>query len=97
MISLILAGLIHELAHYLAALYYGHNLVFRRQGIRFIWDMPNDTPKHQRLMALSGFGLEVLFIPILFFAGLTLYPYVVILHLIAYPFYAGEANDFKWI
>ena len=97
MISLILAPLIHELGHYLAALYYGHNLVFRRQGIRFIWDMPNDTPKHQRLMALSGFGLEVLFIPILFFAGLTLYPYVVILHLIAYPFYAGEANDFKWI
>jgi len=59
--------------------------------------MPNDTPQHQRLMALSGFGLEVLFIPILFFAGLILYPYVVALHLIAYPFYAGEANDFKWI
>jgi len=96
-LSVAIAGLIHELGHYLAALYYGHNLVFRRQGIRWIWDMPNDTTQHQRLIALSGFGLEVLFIPILFFAGLTLYPYVVILHLIAYSFYAGEANDFKWI
>ena len=96
-INLILAGLIHELGHYLTALFLGHNITFRRQGIRFIWGMPNDTPQHQRLIALSGFGLEVLFIPILFFTGLTLYPYVVILHLIAYPFYAGEANDFKWI
>jgi len=57
--------------------------------------MPNDTPKHQRLIALSGFGLEVLFIPILFFVGFTFYPYIVGLHLIMYPFYAGEANDFK--
>ena len=96
-LSIVFAGLIHEMGHYLVALTFGHHLVFRRQGFRFIWDMPSDTPQHQRLMALSGFGLEVLFIPILFFAGLTLYPYVVILHLIAYPFYAGEANDFKWI
>ena len=97
LLSVAIAGLIHELGHYLVALTFGHNLVFRRQGFRLIWDMPNDTPQHQRLIALSGFGLEVLFIPVLFFAGLTLYPYVVILHLIAYPFYAGEANDFKWI
>ena len=96
-LSVVLAVIIHELGHYLADMFLGHTLEFRRQGIRFIWDMPNDTAQHQRLMTLSGFDLEVLFIPILFFAGLTLYPYVVILHLIAYPFYAGEANDFKWI
>jgi len=95
LLSVVLAGLIHELGHYLTALTFGHHLVFRRQGFRFIWDMPEDTPQHQRLIALSGFGLEVLFIPILFFAGFTFYPYIVGLHLIMYPFYAGEANDFK--
>jgi len=47
--------------------------------------------------ALAGFGLEIMFCPLLYFAGLWLYPWVVALHLIAYPFYAGEANDFKWI
>ena len=97
MISLILAGLIHELGHYLVALTFGHHLVFRRQGFRFIWDMPEDTPKHQRLIALSGFGTEILFAPLLYLAGLTLYPWVVAVHLMAYPFYAGESNDFKWL
>ena len=96
MFSLLLAVIIHELGHYLVALTFGHHLEFRRQGIRWIWDMPEDTEAHQRLIALSGFGLEVLFIPILFFVGFTFYPYIVGLHLIAYPFYAGEANDFKW-
>ena len=81
LLSVAIAGLIHELGHYLAALYYGHNLVFRRQGIRFIWDMPNDTPQHQRLIALSGFGAEILTAPLLYFAGLWLYPWVVAVHL----------------
>ena len=97
MISLILAPLIHEMGHYLAALTFGHHLVFRRQGFRFIWDMPNDTPKHQRLIALSGFGTEILFAPLLYLAGLTLYPWVVVVHLMAYPFYAGDYNDFGWL
>ena len=71
--------------------------IFRRQGFRLIWDMPEDTPKHQRLIALSGFGTEILFAPLLYLAGLWLYPWVVAVHLIAYPFYAGEANDWKWL
>ena len=94
-LSVILAGLIHELGHYLTALTFGHHLVFRRQGLRYIWDMPNDTPQHQRLIALSGFGAEIVFAPLLYFAGLWLYPWVVAVHLMAYPFYAGEANDFR--
>ncbi len=97
MISLILAVMIHELGHYLTALTFGHHLVFRRQGIRWIWDMPNDTPQHQRLIALSGFGTEILFVPLLYLAGLTLYPWVVVVHLMAYPFYAGEMSDFQWL
>ena len=96
LLSVVLAGLIHELGHYLAALTFGHHLVFRRQGFRFIWDMPNDTPQHQRLIALSGFGTEILFVPLLYLAGLTLYPWVVAAHLCAYPFYAGDYNDFGW-
>ena len=95
-LSIVLAGLIHELGHYLAALTFGHHLVFRRQGFRFIWDMPEDTPKHQRLIALSGFGVEILFSPLLYLAGLWLYPWVVAVHLAAYPFYAGDYNDFGW-
>ena len=96
LLSVAIAGLIHELGHYLVALTFGHHLVFRRQGFRLIWDMPNDTPQHQRLIALSGFGVEIVFAPLLYLAGLTLYPWVVVAHLCAYPFYAGESNDFKW-
>ena len=96
LLSVVLAGLIHELGHYLTALTFGHHLVFCRQGFRFIWDMPNDTPQHQRLIALAGFGLEIMFCPLLYFAGLTLYPWVVAAHLCAYPFYAGDYNDFGW-
>ena len=96
-LSIVFAGLIHELGHYLTAMFLGHTLEFRRQGIRFVWDMPNDTPKHQRLIALSGFGVEIVFAPLLYLAGLTLYPLVVVAHLCAYPFYAGEYSDFKWL
>ena len=96
LLSVAIAGLIHELGHYLTALTFGHHLVFRRQGFRFIWDMPEDTPKHQRLIALSGFGVEIVFAPLLYLAGLWLYPWVVAVHLMAYPFYAGDYNDFGW-
>lgn len=96
-LSIVFAGLIHELGHYLAAMFLGHTLEFRRQGIRWIWDMPNDTEAHQRLIALSGFGAEIVFAPLLYLAGLGLYPLVVVAHLCAYPFYAGEYSDFKWL
>ena len=96
LLSIAIAGLIHELGHYLTAMYLGHTLEFRRQGLRFIWDMPNDTEAHQRIIALSGFGAEILAEPLLYFAGLTTYPWVVLAHLMAYPFYAGDYNDFGW-
>ena len=95
-VSVVLAGLIHELGHHLTALTFGHHLVFRRQGFRFIWDMPNDTPQHQRLIALAGFGAEIFFAPVIYFL-LPYYPVVAILHLIAYPFYAGSSNDFRFV
>ena len=95
-ISIALAVIIHEAAHYLTALAIGYRLKFHRQGLRYIWDMPNDTESHQRLIALSGFGAEILVAPLLYFAGLWLYPWVVAAHLMAYPFYAGDYNDFRW-
>ena len=96
-LSVVFAGLIHELGHYLTALTFGHHLVFRRQGFRLIWDMPEDTEAHQRLIALSGFGAEILTVPLLYLAGLWLYPWVVAVHLMAYPFYAGGSSDFQWL
>ena len=94
-LSVAIAGLIHELGHYLTAMFLGHTLEFRRQGFRFIWDMPEDTEAHQRLIALAGFGAEIVFAPLLYFAGLWLYPWVVAVHLMSYPFYAGDYNDFR--
>ena len=44
-LSVVFAGLIHELGHYLTAMFLGHTLEFRRQGIRFVWDMPSGTRK----------------------------------------------------
>lgn len=96
-ISIALAFIIHEAAHYLTALAIGYRLKFRRQGLRYIWDMPDDTEAHQRLIALSGFGAEIIAAPLLYFAGLTLYPWVVFTHLCAYPFYAGGSSDFQWL
>ena len=96
LLSVVFAGIIHELGHYLTAMFLGHTLEFKRQGLRFIWDMPEDTEAHQRLIALAGFGLELMFCPLLYFAGLWLYPSVVSAHLLAYPFYAGDYNDFRW-
>jgi len=97
LLSFVLAFSVHELGHYLTAMFLGHTLEFRRQGIRFLWDMPDDTEAHQRLIALSGFGAEILAAPLLYLAGLTLYPWVVVAHLIAYPFYAGGSSDFQWL
>ena len=95
--SVAFAFAIHETAHYLTARYFGHKLTFRRQGIRYIWDMPEDTPQHQKLIALSGFGAEIVLAPLLYFVGLWAYPLVVVGHLAAYSFYAGDYSDFKWL
>ena len=96
-LSISLAFLIHETTHYLTALALGHHLTFRRQGLRYIWDMPEDTTAHQRLIALSGFGADILVAPLLYLAGLWAYPFVVVGHLVGYRFYAGEYSDFKWL
>lgn len=103
------AMLLHEGGHYLAARCFGKHLKFRFEwgGIRkipvprFVWSMPYLSAKwKQKVVALAGFGLELFCIPLL--VGLAgdfgiLYMGVVAVHLIAYRFYAGDANDFRWL
>lgn len=94
--SVIVAGIIHELGHYLMALRYGHRLTFKRHGIRFIWEMPYAMPSVQRWIALAGFGAELLSALLIGWL-VPIYTVVVVLHLTAYRFYAGEYNDFNWL
>ena len=105
--SVVLAGVIHELGHYWAALWFGHKLSFRfawgRFGVpRFIWDMPyffmNEGWK-VKVIAAAGFGTELLAAVVLLAVwrefGLW-YAGVAVAHLAAYRWYAGENSDFKW-
>jgi len=46
-----------------------------------------------RLICLAGFGLEFALIP---FMPLP-YQVAAILHFVAYPFYAGEASDWRGV
>ena len=95
---MLLAPVMHELGHFLAALAFGHVLRFRfglARGIvpRLVWDMPEMEARKQRLVAAAGFGLEFAMIPAF---GLP-YAAFAACHLAAYKFYAGEDSDFKWL
>lgn len=103
------AMVIHEGGHYLVARFFGKKLKFRFEWgrfqkipiPRFTWIMPYLTAKwKQKAIALAGFGLELFCVPV--FVALpedfgVFYLGVVALHLIAYRFYAGDANDFSWL
>lgn len=101
------AFLMHEAGHFLGALYFGYVLkfkftwgaLFKIWVPRLIWTMPAAlTDCQKRLVALAGFGFEIITIPIFYIlVDLRLYPFVVLLHLIVYQFYAGTDNDFKWL
>jgi len=99
--SILLIPLVHELGHWLAARLFGASLRFTfewgRLGPipvpRWTWAFP-DVPKWQlRIICLAGFGLEFALIP---FMPLP-YQVAAILHFVAYPFYAGENNDWKGV
>ncbi len=76
LLSVVLAGLIHELGHFIVALGYGNFLRFelnwgrlwRIPVPRYVWYMPEELPvQAKRHVALAGFGSEFLVAPILYF------------------------------
>ena len=103
----LLALLIHELGHYLIALYFGEQLAFRFELSklfgkipipRFIWTMPEGlTNMQKKAVALAGFGTELTAIVPCVLMGFWEYAVVAGTHLVLYNWYAGENNDFKWL
>lgn len=96
----------HEGGHYVAALCFGERLKFQFEwgrlfGIvpvpRWVWTMPNMAEWKQRVVAAAGFGVEFLCAGIAVALGWLWLLLVAAAHIIAYPFYAGEASDFKWL
>ena len=100
--SILLCLLTHELSHYFAALCFGHRLRFRfawgRFYVpRFVWTMPKMERWKQRVVALAGFCGEGFVAGALCGAGWPWMALAFAAHLAAYPFYAGDASDFKWM
>jgi len=102
----IVACLTHEGGHWLAALCFGKRIRFwfewgRLFGVvpvpRGVWNMPDMARWKQRITALAGFGTEFAGAVFTLSIGWAWLLLVAALHITAYPFYAGDANDFKWI
>lgn len=102
----ILACLTHEGGHYLAALAFGERLKFhfewgRLFGIvpvpRWVWTMPSMAEWKQRVVAVAGFGTEFAVAGVCVALGWLWLLLVASVHIIAYPFYAGDSSDFKWL
>lgn len=106
-LSTFAAFVIHEAGHFLAVRCFGEKLSFRFAWgklfgkipvPRFTWNMPEAlTDKQKKIVASAGFVLELSMTPLLVVMGLELYAVVALAHLVLYPMYAGEANDFKWL
>ena len=105
LLPLILAPILcmafHEGGHFLMALAFGHALKFRFKGWtppRFVWDMPEMESWKQALVAVAGFGLELIMAGLLLnFPVGNYYAAFACFHLALYKFYAGEDSDFKWL
>lgn len=98
----VLCFLVHEGGHYLAALCFGRRLRFRFAWGRFyvpryIWNMPALERGKQRIIAAAGFCAEAAVAGILAALGWPWMAACFIVHFCAYPLYAGEASDFKWL
>jgi len=96
--SILLIPLVHELGHWLAARLFGSRLSFAFEWgkyyvPRWTWPFPDVSRGKLRLICLAGFGLEFALIP---FMPLP-YQVAAILHFVAYPFYAGEASDWRGV
>jgi len=106
-IATLLCAVAHEGGHYLVAKCFGKTINFKLDITKLfgwipvprgVWYMPEDLSRNkQKVVALSGFGMELIVSSLLWFAG-WYYAYIVwFFHIGLYPFYAGEANDFKFL
>ena len=106
-LSVLAAFAVHEAGHCFAARLFSEKLAFRFAWgrlfgkipiPRYVWDMPEElTLSQKKLVALSGFGVELLAAIPCSCVGLWEYPIVAVLHLVLYSFYAGENNDLRWL
>ena len=107
-VALLAAMFLHEVGHFAAALSRGRRLRFEFIWRKlwkipipaFRWKMPPLKEWEQRLIAQAGFGTEFIFVPIFYAAAPTIaiwYAIVAVLHFWLHPWYAGKANDFKWM
>jgi hypothetical protein len=100
---------VHEWGHYWAARCYGGHLSYTLAWgwvcwdkipiPRFVWAMPPGlTPGQRRFVAVMGFGAE--FLSALIFCLLIpsnfwqYYLVFALIHILAYPHYAGSESDF---
>ena len=99
LLSVAIAGLIHELGHYVAALAFGSRLhfefswgeLFGLRVPRWTWQWPNVTPERLRIICQAGFVAELALVPLLPWS----YQVVALAHFALYPWYAGECSDFR--
>lgn len=95
----LLPPLVHELAHYIAALLVGGRISFRFEWghlgpvpiPRWLWSWPDLSRGKLRIVCQAGFVAELALAPWLPWP----YSVVALVHFAAYPWYAGRANDFR--
>ena len=110
LLNIVLAGLAacvtHEGGHYVTALAFGRKLTYRFAwgrlfGIvpvpRWVWFMPDMASWKQKVVAAAGFGVEFIAAGSAAALGWMWLLLAASLHLLAYPLYAGESSDFKWL
>ena len=91
----------HEGGHYLAALCFGERIKFRfsfgKYYIpRYLWEMPYMDHWKEKVVAAAGFVSEAIVAGALAAFDWPWMAVAFVAHFVAYPFYAGEASDFKW-
>lgn len=101
-LALLLCSLAHEGGHHVAALCFGERLHFRFAWGRFcvprlVWTMPEMERREQRVVALAGFWTEAVVAGVLNACGWAWMALAFAAHFLAYPFYAGDASDFRWV
>jgi len=108
-LAVLVAFIVHEGAHYLAAKMFGKTIKFKFSWSpnklfgfisvpRYVWLQPKLPHIKLAIVCYAGFTVEILVAILVayFFAWFDLL-IVAITHLVAYRFYAGDVSDFKFI